>query len=189
MCWHMLVVWRCSLRGYDALSTALNVVRTSHFSQLNGTAGACVGSPIVDTFACTGMQALQRTAAGVGFGLHSTVATTRSSSSSRHISGLRGVPLGSLLARHISNQRSFPRLALHSPQHRQRQSWRRQALAAPQAVAAPARHGSSTGVEAQDSNAAESAYADFDWRDQWYPVAFVRDMPEGACLPRLFLTI
>lgn len=151
----------------------------SQFSQLNGTTDACVSSPVLDTLACTGMQALLRTAAGVGLDLHRTVATTRSSSS-RHIPGRQGVPLSSLSARHISKQRSFPRLALQSPQHRQGQPWRRQALAAPQAAVAPARNGGSAGVEARDSGTAEAAYADFDWRDQWYPVAFVRDMTEGA---------
>jgi hypothetical protein len=138
-----------------------------------------VSSPILDMLACTGMQALQHTAPGVGFSLHSTGATTRSSSSG-HIPGHRGVPFGNLLARDIGKQHSFPRIARHSSQHGQGHSWRRQALAAPQAVVAPARNDSSAGIEARDSGAAEAAYADFDWRDQWYPVAFVRDMPEGA---------
>jgi hypothetical protein len=31
-----------------------------------------------------------------------------------------------------------------------------------------------------DAAAAEAVYANFDWRNQWYPVAFAKDMPEGA---------
>lgn len=161
------------------MSAAATAVWTSRFSQLDVTTGACVSSPLSDMLACAGMQALQRTAVSVGLGQHSTVATTRSSSSGQ-FSGHRGVPVGSLPARHISKQRSFPCLALQSPQYRQRQPWRRQVLAAPQATLASAGNGSSAGVQARDSSTAEATYADFDWRDQWYPVAFVRDMPEGA---------
>ena len=160
----------------------MNAVQLIYSGQLDGTAGTCVSSPTSDMLACTGMQVLQRPAVCVGSGLHSTVVTTCSSSSRRFL-GRRGLPLGSLSARHISNQRSSPRLALTSPQHRQRQPWRLQAFAGPQATLAPAKTSSSAGVEVRDSSAAEAAYADFDWRDQWYPVAFVRDMPEGA-LPR-----
>lgn len=32
---------------------------------------------------------------------------------------------------------------------------------------------------ASSTKAAEAAYAEFQWAEQWYPVAFVQDLPEG----------
>lgn len=71
-------------------------------------------------------------------------------------------------------------------QGRRRQRRQPRKLSAATAAAAAAVTESAAGPRPPDdayavgSAAAEAAYNSFDWNAQWYPVAFARDMPEGA---------
>jgi hypothetical protein len=60
-----------------------------------------------------------------------------------------------------------------------------QAVAAQDTAASPAGsgtrgNGQATSESTTDAATAAAAYASFDWRAQWYPVAFARNLPEGA---------
>ena len=128
------------------------------------------------------MQALLSTAVGQGHGTHSRTAASTSHSVRacwKHMAHALS-PQGISQVRHISSQRSLAPQARGDRQRRRDQPWRRR-LMLPGVCTASAGNGSSAVTASpSDSASSEAAYADFDWRDQWYPVAFVRDMPEGA---------
>lgn len=98
-------------------------------------------------------------------------------------------PQGRLVTQlHFSGRGRAPQRSLAPQQPRQRWQQRPQPprlIAAQASATAASGNGSGAGVKsrvhakAADRASAEAAYASFDWKAQWYPVAFVRDMPEG----------